>query len=136
VLIDLSLIAFAYGLIGWTLRLRYPDAGALEQTMSNVAVLVLPAVVLLSWLIFQGTPGKLLSGCRIVDAESGGRARPFQLVLRLIGYAISLAPAGLGFLWMLWDRRGQGWHDKLARTQVVEDDDAAKSLDQLSAELR
>ena len=135
-LVDLSLIAVAYGLIGWTLRLRYPDADALEQAMSNVAVLVLPAVILLFWLMFQGTPGKLLLGCRIIDAGSGGRARPSQLLVRLIGYAISFAPAGLGFLWMLWDRRGQGWHDKLARTQVVEDDDASKSLDQLSAELR
>ena len=25
----------------------------------------------------------------------------------------------LGFLWMAWDHRKQGWHDKLARTYVV-----------------
>ena len=25
----------------------------------------------------------------------------------------------LGFLWMVWDHRKQGWHDKLAGTYVV-----------------
>ena len=25
----------------------------------------------------------------------------------------------LGFLWMVWDHRKQGWHDKLARTYVL-----------------
>ena len=33
---------------------------------------------------------------------------------------LSLTVVGvLGFLWMAWDHRKQGWHDKLARTYVV-----------------
>ena len=34
--------------------------------------------------------------------------------------ALNLTVAGvLGFLWMTWDHRTQGWHDKLAKTYVV-----------------
>ena len=34
--------------------------------------------------------------------------------------ALNLTVVGvLGFLWMAWDHRKQGWHDKLARTYVV-----------------
>ncbi|HKF94921.1 MAG TPA: RDD family protein, partial [Gammaproteobacteria bacterium] len=28
-------------------------------------------------------------------------------------------PLGLGFLWIAFDKRKQGWHDKLAATVVV-----------------
>lgn len=37
----------------------------------------------------------------------------------LLGYAISLLALGMGFLWIYFDGRGQGWHDKLAGTFVV-----------------
>ena len=32
-----------------------------------------------------------------------------------------LLPLGLGYLWMLWDRRRQTWQDKLGGTLVVRD---------------
>ena len=49
--------------------------------------------------------------------------KPFKirhaLVRHIIGYPLSMAIFFLGFLWMLWDSRQQGWHDKLAHTIVV-----------------
>jgi uncharacterized RDD family membrane protein YckC len=43
-------------------------------------------------------------------------------VLRhVIGYPLSALFFGLGVFWMLWDRRRQAWHDKLAKTVVVKD---------------
>lgn len=134
-LTDLLLAGFLLNMIGWLLRLHYPDHAALALEARDTLVLLAAPAVLLAWWLFQGTPGKLLLGCRIVDARDGGRPRFWQLLVRLLGYAIAIAPAGLGLLWMLWDRRRQGWHDKLARTLVVHDDDAAKSLRQLSIEL-
>lgn len=135
-LVDLLLAGFLLNVIGWLLRLHYPDHAALTLEARDTLILLAAPAVLLAWWLFQGTPGKLQLGCRIVDARDGGRPRFWQLLVRLLGYAVALAPAGLGLLWMLWDRRRQGWHDKLARTLVVDDDDAAKSLRQLSAELR
>jgi len=65
------------------------------------------------------TAGMRILGIYIVQVDG----RPFtmkQAALRhLIGYPLSTALFFLGFLWMLWDPRQQGWHDKLARTIVV-----------------
>jgi uncharacterized RDD family membrane protein YckC len=52
-----------------------------------------------------------------------GRPIDYQTaVLRnIVGYLLSFLFFGLGIVWVLWDRRRQGWHDKLAKTVVVKD---------------
>lgn len=78
---------------------------------------------LLNFVVLAGiggqTAGMRILGIFIVRVDG----RPFtmkQAALRhLIGYPLSTAFVFLGFLWMLWDPRQQGWHDKLARTIVV-----------------
>ena len=40
-------------------------------------------------------------------------------VIRYIGYIVSALVIGLGFLWVIWDKKKQGWHDKMAGTVVV-----------------
>lgn len=81
---------------------------------------VLPAVaVVLFWTYRAATPGKMLLGTRIVDARTGGRITARQSVVRYLGYLAATLPLGLGLLWVLRDRRAQGWHDKLAGTVVV-----------------
>ena len=74
---------------------------------------------LLFWAIKAATPGKLMLRAKIVDADTLGKPAPWQLVVRYVGYYVSLLPLGIGFLWILWDPRKQGWHDKLARTLVI-----------------
>lgn len=133
VLLDLLLVSFLSSLLGWLLMLQYPDAEALIESAGNtLSLLAVPTIIVLWWR-FQGTPGKLLLGYRIVDARSGGRPRLWQVCVRLLGCVVSALPLGLGFLWMIWDRRHQGWHDKLARTLVVEDDDSRLTLRQLAS---
>ncbi|PIP08224.1 MAG: hypothetical protein COX51_04865, partial [Syntrophobacteraceae bacterium CG23_combo_of_CG06-09_8_20_14_all_50_8] len=39
--------------------------------------------------------------------------------LRWIGYFISALPLYIGFLWVAFDGKKQGWHDKLAGTVVI-----------------
>ncbi len=81
---------------------------------------VLPAVlVVLFWMFKQATPGKMAVGARIVDARSGEPASTGQLIGRYLGYFISALVLGLGFFWVAFDSRKQGWHDKLAGTVVV-----------------
>ena len=81
---------------------------------------VLPAVaVILFWIYRQATPGKMMVGARIVDAASGKRPGTGQLIGRYLGYIVATLPLGLGILWVAFDRRKQGWHDKLAGTVVV-----------------
>ena len=81
---------------------------------------VLPAVAIIAfWIARQATPGKMLIGARIVDAESGALLTRRQAIGRYLGYYVSLFAFGLGFFWVGWDRRKQGWHDKLAGTVVI-----------------
>ncbi len=83
---------------------------------------VAPAVaVVLFWLYKQATPGKMWLGLRVVDADTGGPMSPGQSVGRYLGYFVAMIPLGLGLLWVAFDERKQGWHDKLAGTVVLRD---------------
>jgi uncharacterized RDD family membrane protein YckC len=93
---------------------------------------VLPAlIVIFFWLKYQATPGKLLFDCDIVDRYTGQSINFKQAILRYVGYFIALLPVGLGFFWIIWDKRKQGWHDKIAGTVVVIHDEAHIPLQQL-----
>lgn len=81
---------------------------------------VLPAVaVILFWLARQATPGKMAVGARIVDAKTGGKPTTARLLIRYLGYYVAMLPLFIGILWVAFDPRKQGWHDKMAGTVVV-----------------
>lgn len=81
---------------------------------------IVPAVLtVILWRGFQATPGKMALRLRVLDAESGHPASTGQYIGRYLGYLVSSVPLGLGFFWIAFDRRKQGWHDKLAGTVVV-----------------
>ena len=81
---------------------------------------VLPAVaILVFWKFRSATPGKMFMNAEIVDAATGGKPSNRQLVLRYVGYYVSTVPLLLGLIWVGFDARKQGWHDKLAGTVVV-----------------
>lgn len=65
-------------------------------------------------------------GAKIVDAATGGNPQPMQLVVRYIGYYVSALGLCLGFIWVAFDKRKQGWHDKMAGTVVVRRKDHGK----------
>ena len=62
----------------------------------------------------------MLLKLKIVDAETGGKPGIIRCIVRYFGYLIAMLPFGLGFMWVGWDPRKQGWHDKIARTLVVQ----------------
>jgi uncharacterized RDD family membrane protein YckC len=81
---------------------------------------VLPAIVIvIFWKKKQATPGKLAISAKIIDANTGKTATTSQLIIRYTGYFVSIIPFFLGILWIAFDPRKQGWHDKLANTVVV-----------------
>ncbi len=81
---------------------------------------VLPAVYYVGfWILKSATIGKMLVKVKIVDAKTNKRASPLQCIVRYLGYIVSALPLGLGFIWIAFDRKKQGWHDKIARTLVV-----------------
>ena len=42
-----------------------------------------------------------------------------RLVLRYLGYYVSIIPLFLGLVWVGIDKRKQGFHDKIAKTLVI-----------------
>ncbi len=81
---------------------------------------VLPLVLTLwFWRRFRGTPGKMLLRLRVVDAATGNTMTVGQSLLRYFAYIPAMLPLGLGLLWIGWDRRKQGWHDKIAGSVVI-----------------
>jgi uncharacterized RDD family membrane protein YckC len=82
--------------------------------------LILPAIaIVIFWVNRQATPGKMVISARIVDAKTGGKPTTGQLIGRYLGYYVSTIPLLLGLIWVAFDPRKQGWHDKLAGTVVV-----------------
>lgn len=94
------------------------------------------ALVFIFWNTMSTTPGKLLMGCHIVDADTLQPVSRKQALIRLAGYFISALPVYLGFVWAAFDKRKQGLHDKLARTLVLyhSDDYASQSIEELEKE--
>jgi len=81
---------------------------------------VLPAIAVIAfWVARQATPGKMAIGAKIVDSKTGRSASTGQLVGRYLGYYVSSIPLLLGLIWVAFDDKKQGWHDKLAGTVVV-----------------
>lgn len=93
-------------------------------------------MVFIFWNVMSTTPGKLLMGCHLVDADTLQPISRKQAVIRLASYFISALPIYLGFVWAAFDKRKQGLHDKLAKTLVLyhSDDYASKSIDELAKE--
>jgi uncharacterized RDD family membrane protein YckC len=65
------------------------------------------------------TLGKRAMGIRVIDFNTGGPIGYGRAFLRVIGRWISGIPCYLGYLWMLWDKEKQCWHDKMANDVVV-----------------
>jgi len=130
ILYVVSLILFLIGLLALGLRHnlmdRIPTSPAdLTHGMGIFALLYLAASLLAGMTYFTWfhgiagrTPGKMLLGLRVIQA-SGDPMTPGIAFLRWAGYLISGPVLCLGFLWIAFDGRKQGWHDKIAATIVI-----------------
>lgn len=82
-------------------------------------LLVMGTIFILFWVFKNATPGKMLFSSVIVDAKTLAAPSTAQNIVRYLGYFLSLFPFGLGFIWIGFDSRKQGWHDKIAGTVVI-----------------
>jgi uncharacterized RDD family membrane protein YckC len=94
-----------------------------QHSWDLLAFVALAVAVIGFWRYCGATPGKLALAVRIVDAATGQPPSTARLVLRFFSYFVSALPLYLGFLWIAIDRRKQGWHDKIARTVVINSED-------------
>jgi uncharacterized RDD family membrane protein YckC len=98
---------------------RYPDREFPVDTMFLWLGLIVSVLYFVGYWAKSGqTIGKLMMGIRIVGLD-GSAISVGKALLRYVGYLISGLVASLGFLWLAFDRRRQGWHDKIASTYVI-----------------
>ncbi len=97
------------------------ESGKLAELLFNTTVQM--TVLLISsaicWKFWSATPGKILMGMKIVDAETEKPMTNRQIILRTLGYIPSCGMFFLGIFWISFNKRCQGWHDKIAGTVVI-----------------
>lgn len=106
----------------------------------TVAVIFISWILYIIYLILQlgkgSTPGKYFLKLRVVNAKeepedkkAKGKYRGRHIhvdfwtmfvVREILGRLVSMAGLFLGYLWALWDKEGQTWHDKIAGTAVIQ----------------
>jgi uncharacterized RDD family membrane protein YckC len=58
-------------------------------------------------------------GIRVLGLDTGGSIGYGRAFLRWVMSIVSAIVLLIGYLWMLWDREKQCWHDKVANAVVV-----------------
>lgn len=104
--------------IGIDVELLTERRGALLNSYYVTAVVM----NLFYFTYFHGTTGQTLGkrmlGMKVVRS-TGEPIRTGVAFLRWAGYIVSGLIFNLGFLWIAFDGRKQGWHDKIAGTCVI-----------------
>jgi uncharacterized RDD family membrane protein YckC len=135
--VDCTIIFFIFIILASIASLAF-FSGAISGNSKNfIADLADPvrfsSIKILIWLFFiffdiayftyfhgttGRTPGKMLLGLQVVSED--GTPISFGIAfLRAVGYLVSGALFNLGFIWVAFDKRKQGWHDKIAGTVVI-----------------
>lgn len=90
------------------------------DSAANAAGALLGLAYFVGFWSWKGqTIGMMPFGLWVVRAEDGGRPDVVRAFLRYVGVIISFAVLLLGVIWVAFDARKQGWHDKMANTLVV-----------------
>lgn len=105
---------------------EYPALAMAGRTLAvdfwTQLVLPLLAMILL-WRYRSATPGLMLLSAKIVDATTLAPAKIGKLTLRAVVLLLmwTFVLPLVGVLWIAFDKRKQGWHDKAAGTVVIRD---------------
>ena len=76
-------------------------------------------IYLTSFWVWRGqTPGKMIMGIKVIRTDSSPVTIPYAF-LRYLGYIICALTLCIGFIYIAFDDRKQGLHDKISDTYVV-----------------
>ena len=106
---DVSLL----GIIGAILSSALGTAG---QAMG---ALIFIAYFIGLWGTTGQTIGMMLLGLHVVRNLDGGKITWGNAVLRFVGLFVAFACLYIGVIWVAFDSRKQGWHDRIGGTVVI-----------------
>jgi uncharacterized RDD family membrane protein YckC len=122
ILVGTDIIAFIALAFVTATVVSFGDAELDSNATAAVFWLIAFAVPIPYWLLFPpllgGTPGKLMLGYRVVD-DHGKHVSLKRSLGRMLAQIPSAMVLGLGYVWIGFDSRKQGWHDQIAKTFVV-----------------
>jgi uncharacterized RDD family membrane protein YckC len=129
--IDLGLISVAFSISSGVIASIVPAATGGNDGFSIWAIfgfgvlgfLVGGSLFASFWALVGQTPGMRLLSIHL-DAEGTREIGLRRAVRRLFAIPLALLPAGLGFLAILMHPQRRGWHDRIAGTTVVYDEEA------------
>jgi len=113
-IITLPLMMMVYGESMWESSdiILGPVDFLLNYTLPFIATI-------LFWQYKSATPGKMVLNIKVVDADTGEKLSVGQSIGRYFAYIPAALVFMIGVIWVAFDKRKQGWHDKLARTVVI-----------------
>lgn len=89
---------------------------------SQLLALLLASIYCISFWVWKGaTPGKMLLRMKVVNTEGNNALSLKQAIIRLLGYFLSAATLGIGFIMINFRKDHKGLHDIMAHTGVVID---------------
>jgi uncharacterized RDD family membrane protein YckC len=126
ILVDALLIALVAGVLAMTFWLVTQSLNFLVSAAEApfayylyriLFIIGIPIYVAVTTAMNGQTIGKQITG--VIVLESDGHILNIQKsVIRTLAAIVSALPFGLGFLWAIWDKDHETWHDKLAKTAV------------------
>ncbi len=121
ILDSIFILAITWPLLIYIYGWEYFDSPTFVMGIADILISwILPfVVVIMFWKIKQSTPGKMLFSLRVVDERTGATLSTSQCVLRYFGYFLSMLPLFMGYFWVGFDKRKQGWHDKIGKSVVI-----------------
>jgi uncharacterized RDD family membrane protein YckC len=113
--------ALAVFALGGNMMVTTSAAGAVQINYTyNAFGALIGLVYFVGFWGWRGqTPGMIPFNMTIVMADDGSKPDWVRMLLRYVGLIISIVVLFLGVIWVGFDRRKQGWHDKMAGTVVV-----------------
>ena len=114
-LVDL-VISIVVGAVGFMIGSAIGDLGT---TLNSVFGIVYWIIVLVMVATRGQSPGKIAIGIKIVKTDGTSVGVGTALLREVIGKIVSTIIIFLGYIWILFDSKNQGWHDKISDTIVV-----------------
>ena len=125
-LVDALLLSFVGGAFPYLVLNTSSTAGPAipgqqVATSGGGSIFVSLVYFVLFWSTIGGgrTLGMRLFGLKVVMEQDLKPPAVMSALLRWIGLWVSFAFCFLGVIWVAFDPRHQGWHDKIAKTLIV-----------------
>jgi uncharacterized RDD family membrane protein YckC len=119
-----GIVIMVVALIGAIIGMFHPNGSSPFGPLLFGLLLVLSVLYyVIAWARTGQTVGMSLIGLKVI-AKDGSQVGFGKAILRYIGYIVSGLVLSIGFLWIVFDGKRQGWHDKIAGTYVIREEDS------------